>query len=83
MERPITPMPDHEFKKLGETTDAYIRREKAGALKKQFPSIAEVSDDDMLYVVSDAAGDPQFITDTEPSALGIAASQGYRVWRVN
>lgn len=83
MERPTGRMPDHEFRKLGEATDAYIRKEKAGVLKKRFSSIADVSDDDMLYVISDAAGDPQFITDTEPGAIAIATDQGFRVWRCN
>lgn len=55
MERLTKPMSDDEFKKLGERTDAYIRKERAGVLKEKFPSITNVGDDDMLYVVSDAA----------------------------
>lgn len=83
MERPSGRMPDHEFKKLGEGTDSYIRVEFAGKLKKEFPTMVDVPDDTKLYVVTDAAGDAIFVTDSEDGALGLAASKGYRVWRPN
>ena len=83
MERPTGRMPDYEFQKLGEKDNGYIRAEKAGALKSKFPQVVDEPDENVLYVVYDAAGDPRFITTSEEAARGGAILAGVTIWRLN
>ncbi len=83
MERPKAAMPDHEFQKLGEDRNGYIRAEKAGVLKKTFSQVADEPDDRILYVVYDAAGDPRYITISEDAARGRAKLEDFTIWRLN